>query len=139
MMSLTEFELFRVKNKLCKKVWKNLIKGKKLEIKNGQVGTNVGSLEQITSAPIYFNPNGHNLLLSYFSAWSTKLYDRLQLEKIHIGDMSIINNNDGTYDVRMVNVDTELPTNALNSLEGIVTRINTNPLISNHEIIYSSK
>ena len=138
-MSLTEFELFRVKNKLCKKVWKNLIKGKKLEIKNGQVGTNVGSLEQITSAPIYFNPNGHNLLLSYFSAWSTKLYDRLQLEKIHIGDMSIINNNDGTYDVRMVNVDTELPTNALNSLEGIVTRINTNPLISNHEIIYSSK
>ena len=138
-MSLTEFELYRVKNKLCKKVWKNLIKGKKLEIKNGQVGTNVGSLEQITSAPIYFNPNGHNLLLSYFSAWSTKLYDRLQLEKIHIGDMSIINNNDGTYDVRMVNVDTELPTNALNSLEGIVTRINTNPLISNHEIIYSSK
>ncbi len=139
MMSLTEFELYRVKNKICKKVWKNLIKGKKLEIKNGQVGTNVGSLEQITSAPIYFNPNGHNLLLSYFSAWSTKLYDRLQLEKIHIGDMSIINNNDGTYDVRMVNVDTELPTNALNSLEGIVTRINTNPLISNHEIIYSSK
>tara|TARA_B100000902_G_C26995813_1_gene757364 strand:- start:246 stop:662 length:417 start_codon:yes stop_codon:yes gene_type:complete len=138
-MSLTEFELYRVKNKICKKVWKNLIKGKKLEIKNGQVGTNVGSLEQITSAPIYFNPNGHNLLLSYFSAWSTKLYDRLQLEKIHIGDMSIINNNDGTYDVRMVNVDTELPTNALNSLEGIVTRINTNPLISNHEIIYSSK
>jgi len=136
-MSLTEFELYRVKNKICKKVWKNLIKGKKLEIKNGQVGTNVGSLEQITSAPIYFNPNGHNLLLSYFSAWSTKLYDRLQLEKIHIGDMSIINNNDGTYDVRMVNVDTELPTNALNSLEGIVTRINTNPLISNHEIIYS--
>ena len=138
MMSLTEFELYRVKNKICKKVWKNLIKGKKLEIKNGQVGTNVGSLEQITSAPIYFNPNGHNLLLSYFSAWSTKLYDRLQLEKIHIGDMSIINNNDGTYDVRMVNVDTELPTNALNSLEGIVTRINKNPLISNHEIIYSS-
>ena len=139
MMSLTEFELYRVKNKICKKVWKNLIKGKKLEIKNGQVGTNVGSLEQITSAPIYFNPNGHNLLLSYFSAWSTKLYDRLQLEKIHIGDMSIINNNDGTYDVRMVNVDTELPTNALNSLEGIVNRMNTNPLISNHEIIYSSK
>ena len=138
MMSLTEFELYRVKNKICKKVWKNLIKGKKLEIKNGQVGTNVGSLEQITSAPIYFNPNGHNLLLSYFSAWSTKLYDRLQLEKIHIGDMSIINNNDGTYDVRMVNVDTELPIDALNSLEGIVNRINTNPLISNHEIIYSS-
>ena len=138
-MSLTEFELFRVKNKLCKKVWKNLIKGKKLEIKNGQVSTIAGSLDQITSAPVYFNPNGNNLLLSYFSAWSTKLYDRLQLEKIHIGDMSIINNNDGTYDVRMVNVDTELPTNALNSLEGIVTRINTNPLISNHEIIYSSK
>ena len=137
-MSLTEFELFRVKNKLCKKVWKNLIKGKKLEIKNGQVSTIAGSLDQITSAPVYFNPNGNNLLLSYFSAWSTKLYDRLQLEKIHIGDMSVINNNDGTYDVRMVNVDTELPTNALNSLEGIVTRINTNPLISNHEIIYSS-
>ena len=137
-MSLTEFELFRVKNKLCKKVWKNLIKGKKLEIKNGQVSTIAGSLDQITSAPVYFNPNGNNLLLSYFSAWSTKLYDRLQLEKIHIGDMSVINNNDGTYDVRMVNVDTELPNDALNSLEGIVNRINTNPLISNHEIIYSS-
>ena len=107
-MSLTEFELFRVKNKLCKKVWKNLIKGKKLEIKNGQVSTIAGSLDQITSAPVYFNPNGNNLLLSYFSAWSNKLYDRLQLEKIHLGDMSIINNNDGTYDIRIVNVDTEL-------------------------------
>ncbi len=138
-MSLTEFELFRVKNKLCKKVWKNLIKGKKLEIKNGQVSTIAGSLDQITSAPVYFNPNGNNLLLSYFSAWSTKLYDRLQLEKTHLGDISIINNNDGTYDVRMVNVDTELPKDALNSLEGIVNRMNTNPLISNHEIIYSSK
>ena len=138
-MSLTEFELFRVKNKRCKKVWKNLIKGKKLEIKNGQVSTIVGSLDQITSAPVYFNPNGNNLLLSYFSAWSTKLYDRLQLEKTHLGDMSIINNKDGTYDVRMVNVDTELSIDALNSLEGILNRINTNPLISNHEIIYSSK
>ena len=138
-MSLTEFELFRVKNKICKKLWKNLIKGKKLEIKNGQVSTIAGNLDQITSAPIYFNPNGNNLLLSYFSAWSTKLYDRLQLEKTHLGDMSIINNNDGTYDVRMVNVDTELSIDALNSLEGILNRINTNPLISNHEIIYSSK
>ena len=53
--------------------------------------------------------------------------------------MSIINNKDGTYDVRMVNVDTELSIDALNSLEGILNRINTNPLISNHEIIYSSK
>ncbi len=136
-MSLTEFELFRVKNKICKKVWKNLIKGRKLEIKNGQISSWSNSLDQTTSAPVYFNPNGNNFLLSYLSAWSTKLYDKLQLDKTHLGDMSIFNNNDGTYDVRMINVDNDLPTDAQHSLEGIINRINTNPLISNHEIIYS--
>tara|TARA_B100000902_G_scaffold25684_1_gene30885 strand:- start:371 stop:787 length:417 start_codon:yes stop_codon:yes gene_type:complete len=136
-MSLSAFELYHVKNKLCKKVWSNLLRGRKLEIKNGQVSSLPGNLDKITSAPLYFNPKGNNLLLSYFSAWSSKIYNTIQSKKTHLGDMSILSNNDGTYDVRITNVDINLPNDAQDSLEKIVDRIHTNPLISNHEIIYS--
>ena len=136
-MSLTPYQLHQVRDKNQKKIWKSLIKGFKIEVKPIISGKPPRSTEQFTEANVFYNPNGNNLISRYFSGWSSRLYESLDMEKERLGKVIIRPNLDpeiNNYTAEFVKGENELSIEGEIYLEKLITRIMDNSFVNDIKI-----
>jgi len=136
-MSLTAYQLHQIGDKTQSKIWRSLIKGFKFEVKPIISGKPPRSIEQFTEANVFYNPNGNNLISKYFSEWSSRLYESLDMEKELLGKIIIRPNLDSeinNYTAEFVKGENELSIEGESHLEKLLSRIENNNFINEIKI-----